>query len=153
MDEEIKEMTMFAIEQPSAGTRDLYRVIFDTMDAMDEAMQSAQLSYAPGLLEAIHADEPPDISFFERLHEHPSPRTIWAIYAIVLDNRDDTQSLYIGSATAFIGGMGARFKTYDDVLRLSQKAEAENDQQSGVPSRMKEAVLDGSIITHKVPLV
>lgn len=70
------------------------------------------LTFAPGLLDVVQSDTPPDASFFKST---PKPKgKFWAVYAALLTKEDSDPHLYIGSGTQSNAGYKARIEHYSD---------------------------------------
>lgn len=117
----------------------LYEQIFGTKDDLGRVASAASLSFCPGLLDALQADAPPDVSFFKRLPSHSYH--IWGVYVLVLEKPGCITNIYVGSATSADARVRARFNTYD------------REYSRDLPKYVWDALKDGYKIVRKGLLV
>ncbi|KAJ3957084.1 Carbamoyl-phosphate synthase [Colletotrichum tropicale] len=114
---------------------------FSTVEELATAFDNAKISFAPGLFDALQADDPPSIQWFKSLPGLGS-QTVWGVYALTLEKPEHQPRLYASSGTNSArhssGGVKARFKNYDN--------------QQMLPKYVQLALEDGFTITHKALL-
>lgn len=112
---------------------------FPTRDSMQAIFNSAGFEWAPGLLECIRSDTPPDLDFFRSL---PSHAKTWAIYILVLEKDDHRCRVYTSSGTDPNLGVGRRTKTYDRRMKNEKS-------KDGIPYYVEDSLKEGFKITSK----
>lgn len=98
---------------------------------------TANLSFCPGLLDAMRATSPPALQFFKKLPA--ATFKTWAVYVLVLEKLDSKPLVYIGSGTESQYRVLNRWSDYDRLDKL--------------PNRVQEMVDKGFAITHKGVIV
>jgi hypothetical protein len=138
-------MIWFALTVPKVFMNPLFGEIFFCHEFVAEVFVLANLTFCPGLLQALQAAAPPSIAFFLDVEldevEHLLDK-IWSIYFIVLVKSGFLPLLYIGSATAVYRGTKARWHVYDG-----------QTIHAALPQFVKAALLDGYTYAHKGLLV
>lgn len=114
---------------------------FSTVEELATAFENAEISFAPGLFDALQADDPPSIERFQSLPGLGS-QTVWGVYALTLEKPEHQPMLYASSGTNSArhssGGVKARFNNYDN--------------RTFLPRYVQLALEDGYTITHKALL-
>ncbi|KAJ5010208.1 Protein pyrABCN [Colletotrichum sp. SAR 10_99] len=114
---------------------------FSTVEELATAFDNAKISFAPGLFDALQADDPPSIEWFQSLPGLGS-QTVWGVYALTLEKPEHQPRLYASSGTNSArhssGGVKARFNNYDN--------------RTFLPRYVQLALEDGFTITHKALL-
>ena len=117
----------------------LFKEIFYAQDVLLSIASVANLSFAPGLFDAINASAPPTVHFFKNLPSHCFK--IWAVYVLVFQKKGHTTRIYIGSGTNCAGRVRTRWTGYD------------RRDPSVMPRFVDKAFKDGYKIVHKGLLV
>lgn len=112
----------------------VFAVVLDSLDVVEEYLQTAALDYAPGLLDVLDAASPPPLSFFKTLPLITFGLT-WAVYALTLEKPGCRPRIYIGKSTNSTRGALTRMADYDNKRSL--------------PEYIKKSLDDGFTITHK----
>jgi hypothetical protein len=115
----------------SALKNPVHDLLFPTQDVMENLL--SDMTFAPGLLDALLSKLPPTIDFFKSLPTHPEDS--WGVYLIALEKAACRPRIYIRSATGQFGGFSRRFKDYKYLGRM--------------PQYVKKAVDEGYAITYK----
>lgn len=105
----------------------------NSLDVVEEYLQTAALEFAPGLSDVLDAASPPPFSFFRGLPLITG--FCWAVYAITLEKPGCPPKVYIGKSTNESRGVAARLADYDTMTNL--------------PWLLKKALDNGYTITHK----
>ncbi|QGI61979.1 hypothetical protein CEK27_005950 [Fusarium fujikuroi] len=111
----------------------VYRQTYTTSMVFNEALSACGITFSIGLLDAIQSESPPALSFFRGLPVKSSSSR-WGIYVIVLEKLNSRPKIYIGSATAMVGGLHRRKRQYDNGKVL--------------PLYVEKAIEDGFCIVH-----
>jgi len=111
----------------------VFSIIVDSLDVVEEYIQTAALEYAPGLLDVLDAASPPPLSFFKTLPLITG--FCWAVYALTLEKPGCRPRIYIGESTNSERGAVSRMANYDNKTTL--------------PQYVKKSLDDGFTITHK----
>ena len=111
----------------------VFAVVLDSLDVVEEYLQTAALEYAPGLLDVLDAASPPPLSFFKTLPLITFGLT-WVVYALTLEKPGCRPRIYIGKSTNSQRGALNRMAGYD---------------KRSLPQYIKESLDDGFTITHK----
>ncbi|KAK7712357.1 Heat shock protein ssb1 [Diaporthe eres] len=122
---------------PALRKQALFDNVFFDEDVLNDIASAANLTFAPGLLDALQSAAPPTVRFFESLPDRHLG--LWGIYALVLKKRRCITKIYIGSATDSDKGIPQRWKVYNR-SRVGDKL---------LPSKVNEALKQGYKITHK----
>ena len=140
MDQLLVDLTWNAISK-STGGNGLFKQIFFDESVIAEICSATNILFAPGLLEAVRAPEPPTVDFFQNLPT--DARGLWGVYALVLEQPGCEVLIYIGSGTDAEGGIPRRWRHYDkpDAYRYM------------LPEYVRRALDAGYKITHKGLLV
>ncbi|GIZ43039.1 hypothetical protein CKM354_000628300 [Cercospora kikuchii] len=119
--------------------------VFPEKQALQDAMETAELRFCPGLLDAINSDEPPSVEWFMNL---PSATEngkvgdrVFGDYVLIFTKDGCPTLIYIGCGTESIYGLHSRMLKYDtnDVTSISQT--------------VLDALRDGYTIAHKGKLI
>jgi hypothetical protein len=109
----------------------------------------ADVTFAPGLFQAIQSPAAPAITWFKSLpgYDNDGDR-VWGVYLLVLEKSEHTPKLYTGSGTNAQEGVKHRFNIYDQASRGDLKSSSNE-----LPVYVKKALADGYNITSKGLLV
>ncbi|PSK57909.1 Pyruvate carboxylase [Elsinoe australis] len=102
-----------------------HALVMPTKEDLLRLAVDAKLEVAPGVMEALQSDIPPQIVFFEALPGIPDSRKYWAVYILVLRKAGQRPKIYIGSGTCQDRRIARRFQQYDnhtDFARFVQAA-------------------------------
>jgi hypothetical protein len=123
-------------ETPQRHVHPLFGRAFPSQDAYNDLIFSAPLRFAPGLLDVVLSESPPDVQYFKTLPAETYKQ--WAVYLLVLEKFGQRPGVYIGSGTQKLSGVLVRLNQYDTINKL--------------PFRVDEALRNGFTITHKALL-
>ena len=87
-------LTVSALKNP------VHDMLFPTEDVMKNLLSN--ITFAPGLLDALLSKLPPAIDFFKSLPTHA--KDSWGVYLITLKKAACRRKIYIGSATGQVQG-------------------------------------------------
>lgn len=111
----------------------VFAVIIDSLDVVEEYLQTAALDSAPGLLDVLDAASLPPLSFFKTLLLITG--FCWAVYALTLEKPGCRPRVYIGKSTNSEQGALACI--------------ADCDRKTSLSEYVKKSLDDGFTITHK----
>lgn len=100
--------------------------ILSSKDVVKLLLNSANLSFAPGLLDIISSSTPPTVDFFKSLPTEASKR--WGIYLHVLEKQGCKTAIYIGSGTQVDLGVSTRLSQYKHGRKLPRYVAAYLDK-------------------------
>lgn len=95
---------VWACLQVPCSQNSLFQRLFTAIEAVSDIAAVASLTFAPGLLEALQATSPPDVSWFKNLPTAHLKR--WGVYVLVFGHEDFIPYLYCGSATEMQASQG-----------------------------------------------
>jgi len=124
MESETPELLQFVLSQvwrcldttPGLQKNPLFARFMQTLDDVQVIAATADVTFAPGLLEILTSDTPPGVDMFKSLPTDTTSR--WAVYALVLEKAGHRSRIYVGVCTNATIGVNARFKHYDDLKLL-----------------------------------
>jgi hypothetical protein len=111
----------------------VYGLILATEEILIDLLNDSRVVFAPTLLDIMQSQTPPTLSDFKALPTKTTGR--WGVYLLTLEKLGHRPKTYTGSGTGLKDGIGGRWACYD--------------RQTELPHRVKAALEDGYIITHK----
>jgi hypothetical protein len=109
-----------------------FSVVINSLDVVEEYLQTAALEFAPGLEDVLSSATPPPLTFFKSLPLITG--FCWAVYALTLEKPGCQPKVYVGKSTNSGGAL----------VRL-----ADYDTETSLPKYIKAALDNGYTITHK----
>jgi hypothetical protein len=106
-----------------------------TEEAIEELIGTANVEFAPQLLDVLQSDDPPTIDFWKSLPVFSLKPLAWGVYALVLEKTGCESLVYIGSGTNSELGVAHRLRDYDRFTHL--------------PLYVSKALEEGYKIVHK----
>jgi hypothetical protein len=85
---------------------------------LEQALEQASISFAPGLLEALQSEPAPTIEWFKSLPV-PSYKHLWGIYLLNWEKVGHRPKIYLGSGTESTKGVKVLLTRYDEGFRWS----------------------------------
>jgi hypothetical protein len=111
----------------------VYGLILATEEILIDLLNDSRVAFAPTLLDIMQSQTPPTLSDFKALPTEITGR--WGVYLLTLEKLGRPPKTYTGSGTGARDGIAGRWGCYDRQVEL--------------PHRVKAALEDGYIITHK----
>ena len=88
----------------------LYDDIVPTQEDLRSVPCFENLTFAPGFMDVVRKDSPPNLDFFKSLPTDEFKK--WGVYALVLEKPGCRPRLYVGSGTDSVDGVASRFRRY-----------------------------------------
>lgn len=121
------------VDTPAHHQNPLFGRYFPSYQALKNAADAANITYAPGLFEALTSDTPPTVEFFKSLPTGPTDQ--FGDYALVLEKDGCPTLIYFGSGTGAMYGVFSRWRGYD--------------KKQSLPRWVSDALSRGYKIVHK----
>jgi hypothetical protein len=133
------DQTWKCLSVPVTGKMGYYDKVFFDKEALSDTVDLADITFAPGVLEAMLSPTPPEVSFFQTL---PSKELgLWGVYCLVLEKPGCQPLVYTGEASEKSEGIKNRWRVYDNPKVPSYR--------EALPSRVRASLDNGFKITHK----
>jgi ribosomal protein S20 len=117
----------------------IYKVVYPTECAFQEACTSIPITFADGLLDMLTAPTPPSIDDFKKLAPAPHSSKLskkWVVYLHIYELEGRVFRIYIGTGTDADDGARSRMIIY------------EKNNRTGIPRLVKHAISQGFVKTH-----
>ena len=124
-----------ALREEQVALAPYYEKYLPTQAAIEELISTAGVIFAPGLLDVLQSDEPPNVEYFKSLPTLQKGEHLWGVYVIVLEKDKCETLVYIGSGTKPDWGIMCRLRDY------------KND--TNLPKYVAEARRSGYKVVHK----